>query len=65
MNYHLTWADDELVVVVKPAGLLSVPGRGPDKQDCLWHRVQRDFPTARCRLSTPSTANRPAPNGRC
>lgn len=47
MNYRLTWADNALVVVVKPAGLLSVPGRGPDKQDCLWHRVQRDFPTAR------------------
>ncbi|UTW13690.1 pseudouridine synthase [Marinobacterium rhizophilum] len=47
MNYRLVWADDELVVVIKPAGLLSVPGRGPDKQDCLWHRVQSDFPTAR------------------
>ena len=23
----------------KPAGLLAVPGRGEDKQDCLCHRV--------------------------
>ena len=28
------------MVVDKPAGLLSVPGRGPDKQDCLARRVQ-------------------------
>jgi len=41
------YADDQLVVVNKPAGLLSVPGRGPDKQDCLWHRVQQQYPTAR------------------
>jgi tRNA pseudouridine32 synthase/23S rRNA pseudouridine746 synthase len=41
------YADSEIVVVDKPANLLSVPGRGPDKQDCLWKRVQREFPTAR------------------
>lgn len=41
------YADDQLVVVNKPAGLLSVPGRGPDKQDCLWHRIQQQYPTAR------------------
>lgn len=41
--YH----DDQVVVVSKPAGLLSVPGRGEDKQDCLWRRVQQHFPTAR------------------
>lgn len=39
-------ADDHLVVVDKPAGLLSVPGRGPDKQDCVWHRVQTLYPDA-------------------
>ncbi|NVK44632.1 MAG: RNA pseudouridine synthase [Oceanospirillaceae bacterium] len=47
MNLRFEYSDAHVVVVVKPAGLLSVPGRGPDKQDCLWHRVQRDFPTAR------------------
>lgn len=41
------YSDDTLVVVSKPAGLLSVPGRGEDKQDCLWRRVQQQFPTAR------------------
>lgn len=38
--------DDNYVVVDKPSGLLSVPGRGPDKQDCLSARVQREFPDA-------------------
>jgi tRNA pseudouridine32 synthase/23S rRNA pseudouridine746 synthase len=39
-------ADDSLVVVDKPAGLLAVPGRGPDKADCAAARVQRRFPDA-------------------
>ena len=42
----VVYADDRLVVVDKPSGLLSVPGRGEDKQDCLVARVQRDFPDA-------------------
>ena len=40
------YVDDALVVVDKPAGLLSVPGRGPDKADCLAARVQAEFPDA-------------------
>jgi tRNA pseudouridine32 synthase / 23S rRNA pseudouridine746 synthase len=40
------FADDSLVVVDKPAGLLCVPGRGEDKQDCLSVRVQREFADA-------------------
>lgn len=38
--------DDALLVIDKPAGLLAVPGRGPDKQDCVAARVQADFPDA-------------------
>ena len=38
--------DDDLLVVDKPAGMLSVPGRGPDKQDCLSARVQTLYPDA-------------------
>jgi len=34
------FADAALLVLDKPAGLLSVPGRGADKQDCLSRRVQ-------------------------
>lgn len=36
--------DDALLVVNKPAGLLAVPGRGADKQDCLSLRIQQAFP---------------------
>jgi len=32
--------DEHLVVLNKPSGLLAVPGRGPDKQDCLSTRAQ-------------------------
>jgi tRNA pseudouridine32 synthase/23S rRNA pseudouridine746 synthase len=39
-------ADDSLLVLNKPAGLLSVPGRGEDKQDCLSRRVQQHYPDA-------------------
>jgi len=40
------YCDDSLLIVNKPAGLLSVPGRGADKQDCLSSRVQKEFPDA-------------------
>jgi tRNA pseudouridine32 synthase/23S rRNA pseudouridine746 synthase len=43
---RLVHADEALVVVDKPAGLLAVPGRGADKQDCAWRRVQADFADA-------------------
>ena len=39
-------ADAWRVVVDKPSGLLSVPGRGEDKQDCAWARVAATFPHA-------------------
>lgn len=42
----LVYSDEALLVVNKPAGLLSVPGRGADKQDCLSARLQREFPDA-------------------
>jgi len=42
----LIHADDDLVVVAKPAGLLSVPGRGADRADCMASRVQARFADA-------------------
>lgn len=39
-------ADTEIIVVDKPAGLLSVPGRGAGMDDCLATRVQARFPDA-------------------
>lgn len=38
--------DAELLVVDKPAGLLSVPGKGEHLADCLLSRVQVAFPMA-------------------
>ena len=38
--------DADLIAIDKPAGLLSVPGRGPDKQDCALARVQARYPEA-------------------
>lgn len=42
----VVWADDHLVVLDKPAGLLSVPGKGPAGADCLSARVQAVWPDA-------------------
>ena len=42
----IIYQDNELLVLNKPSGLLSVPGRGEDKQDCLSSRVQAQFPDA-------------------
>ena len=38
--------DHEVVIVNKPSGLLSVPGKGEHLSDCLLTRVQAVFPTA-------------------
>jgi len=40
------YVDDALLVLGKPSGLLAVPGRGADKQDCLSARVQARYPGA-------------------
>ncbi|MDD5299599.1 MAG: RluA family pseudouridine synthase [Gallionella sp.] len=42
----LIYRDASLIVVNKLAGLLAVPGRGADKQDCVASRVQAEFPDA-------------------
>ncbi|MFO0830115.1 MAG: RluA family pseudouridine synthase [Phycisphaerales bacterium] len=47
INHVILHADRWLVVVDKPCGLLSVPGIGPEKADCLVARLQREFPGAR------------------
>lgn len=38
--------DDHLIIIDKPAGLLSVPGRGSDLADCLSARIQSLHPDA-------------------
>lgn len=43
---HIVHVDDSMVVIDKPAGLLSVPGRGADKADNAALRVQAQFADA-------------------
>ena len=43
---ELIHQDAHLLVLNKPAGLLCVPGRGEDKQDCLSARAMRQWPDA-------------------
>jgi tRNA pseudouridine32 synthase / 23S rRNA pseudouridine746 synthase len=40
VDVQVLHVDAALAVVYKPSGLLSVPGRGADKQDCVATRVQ-------------------------
>jgi len=40
MPVALLHVDDHCIVAVKPAGLLSVPGRGAERRDCLAARIQ-------------------------
>lgn len=42
----LLLADDHVVIVNKPSGLLSVPGRGEAFSDCMSARVQQRYPDA-------------------
>ncbi|MDY0290089.1 MAG: RluA family pseudouridine synthase [Sphaerochaeta sp.] len=42
----IVYCDETLLVVNKEGGLLSVPGRGADKQDSVESRVRRLFPSA-------------------
>jgi tRNA pseudouridine32 synthase / 23S rRNA pseudouridine746 synthase len=46
MPIALVHADESLLVVNKPAGLLAVPGRGVDKTDCVSLRVQQHYANA-------------------
>jgi len=42
----IIYQDDDFIVLNKSSGILSVPGRLPEHQDCLQNRVQRVLPTA-------------------
>ena len=44
--FEAIYADAHLLVLNKPAGLLSVPGKGDGKKDCLSSRVQKSYPDA-------------------
>ncbi len=40
----IVYSDDHIVIVNKPSGLLSVPGRGLNKQDCVVSQIKYLFP---------------------
>ena len=44
LGLEILYRDSQLVVINKPSGLLSVPGRTPDKQDCVVSRLKKLFP---------------------
>ncbi len=43
-SIEIVHKDDEFVVVMKPSGLLAVPGKGEENQDCVVSRVKALFP---------------------
>ncbi|MDQ1212322.1 bifunctional tRNA pseudouridine(32) synthase/23S rRNA pseudouridine(746) synthase RluA [Pantoea anthophila] len=43
---HILYQDAHIMVVNKPSGLLSVPGRLDEHKDSVMTRIQRDFPQA-------------------
>jgi tRNA pseudouridine32 synthase / 23S rRNA pseudouridine746 synthase len=47
MQFTIVYRDEWLLVLDKPSGLLSVPGRGKENADNLATRVQTEFPQAR------------------
>jgi tRNA pseudouridine32 synthase/23S rRNA pseudouridine746 synthase len=46
VGLDLVYQDEYLIAVNKPTGLLSVPGRGAGRDDCLISRVQQRFADA-------------------
>ncbi len=42
----IIYSDDDIVIVNKDEGMLSVPGKGEDKADCVSSRVKKIFPSA-------------------
>lgn len=46
LGLEILYRDKDLIVVNKPSGLLSVPGKGKDKQDCAEARVRFLFQQA-------------------
>ncbi len=44
---EIIYRDESLIISEKPAGLLSVPGRGPEKADCHYSRLAEKIPDLR------------------
>lgn len=46
MGLEILYRDRDLIIINKPSGLLSVPGKGEEKQDCAESRIRKYFPEA-------------------
>ncbi len=42
-SVNILFSDDDIIIVDKAPGLLSVPGRGPEKLDSVSHRLSLQF----------------------
>ena len=47
----IRWEGRHCVIALKPAGMLSVPGKGPEKADCAVSRVRELYPHASCSIT--------------
>lgn len=43
-SVNILFSDSEIIIVDKAPGILSVPGRGPEKLDSVSHRLSLHFP---------------------
>jgi len=44
---EIIYQDEQILVLNKPSGLLTVPGKAAEHADCLELRAQKSFPTSR------------------
>ncbi|MGP1587117.1 MAG: RluA family pseudouridine synthase [Treponemataceae bacterium] len=44
LGLHILYKDQDIIVVNKPSGILSAPGKGPEKFDCIPYRVKKLIP---------------------
>ncbi len=47
MTIEIIYQDEHIIALNKPQALLSVPGLGPDKQDCMISRLMQEIPEAK------------------
>lgn len=45
-KFEIMYEDEDMLVLDKQSGLLSVPGRLPEHKDSLYKRILEDYPTA-------------------
>ena len=45
IGLDIIYCDDSIAVVNKPSGMLSIEGKGDDKQDCIASRIRRLYPS--------------------